>query len=367
MYINLYEFENNTFNFHKTISINDILEYSYTQRDFPNYDELEISFKPKQDYINLVPISKTEEKKPLLLVKKEGNFIRWFSFIISREFLNNKEESKIILKGTSFFYFENKKLISSNKNYTITDPEIELPEDFALYRKNDDFNNHLNYFYETAFLNPKELTYGRISTTDLEIRKFKGLEKIEQDYNRTEKKEISLEQKNVTECKGELFSLFNFIPKQEQIFNEITGTFKIKFSEPKFISENITRNSVSVTQENFGYMSTNNFIFGIANPNNDVNVYDVKMADFTTSEIQEDFEFVSGSNNTYLTNTSKTALAKITLDRQIYVLDLYSNVLFSKINCGDLLDINNRDVRVKEIKETNSASGITFSLEIEEI
>lgn len=369
MYFKLYEFNGTNYAYSNTIKLNEVISYSFTANDFPNYNVLEMELKPTSKALSYTASNKTElaNLKPLILTKEINGNVIWFAFIISREVEMTTDNKVVKFNGCGFTFFETKKLIASNKDYpTVPDPQ-DLPDDFAKYQRTATLKQHLEYFYDTAFLNPKQLTYGVLASVNAPIRRFKGLNSVVIDYTNTTTANISLDQTNVLDCKKEVYERFGIELQTIQTFNNTTGLIDLKLQAPTLLSNEVIRRNDDLLERIYGNQSTNNYVFGYADPNNVVNLSYVLNSDFTTREVSEDFQFIAGANNEYLTNASNTKLKEYIRDNFIQLFKIKPATAFTEIKVGDLAKVRDLTFRIRKLRETNSISGISFDIDIEEV
>lgn len=357
----------------------DFISYEYQKKDFENVSEFKAKLKGKSAngtvprYDNLFANNESElsNLKPIIItrsVEKNGDFvIAWFVYIITRLKIRNRDESYYELIGADFKFFEENKLINSNKNYPngSFDPN-SLPDDFGKYNATTTLQNHLIHAYR-SFLAPYKLTYGRLDTTIVNERKFKGLDDVQINYANSTTKQIQSDITNVFDFKESLYEAFGINLEVREEFDKTTGKVKIIIEEAQELNIDVIRKNNQILSEEIGSTTRNNFVFGYANPNIDTNQFSIGSSDFTSLEVAEDVSFVSKNNITYATNTTKTLLKKELKNRFIREFSITPYGAFTEINAGDIARINDNVFKIKSLTESNSLNGLEYFIEIEEV
>lgn len=348
----------------KSLDVNDIEDLTYVERNFQDFSELNILLKAK--HMDLVKYD-----KPLLFRRGEGDITYYISFIISREFQLKEGKPNVILKGCDFNYFKHHKIVNSNLSFTTTDPD-NLPEKFACYYDIKNINDHLDYVYTTTFYQPRIYTYGTLSYTLDNNRKFKGLNSITVDLP-SDSREIITEQCTVKEFEEQLSDKFNQKIVTQQTLNS-DGKIDILVTYPKgkepfnplYDPSELNNNSFKILDEMNGVQTTINCVFGKGDPNNFTTKSNVSNKEFTTMEKVEDYSFISAGNNTYLQSATQNNLNLSLKERNLEMIKVTSDLLLKEVHAGDVASIDNNIFYIKQIEEKiNPESGITHSIDIE--
>lgn len=360
-----YNSEEKQYQLIRGIPWDDVLNYDFVARDYNDADEFSLSLKIKEEYQKYVPTSEKDfaTLSPMIIVKMVKGQVIWFSFIIGRSMkVTGNTDEYIQFLGAGLTHFNEFKLVGSNLDFKNTDDN--LPEDFATYKANKTFDEHLRYMYAN-YTNPYSLTYGRKVTAKLPVRQFKGLRQVTIDYDNKTKKEIQFEQQSIRDALEQTCNEYNYEPVTRQVFELGIGQFSVNIHKPKALDLALVRKISEIVERFQDQEMGVNYIFAHGWGNNDINVYKTDKAYFTTMETIVDLSDSAKKNKKYLDTMSRSNLETLTKNRITYALKIMSNDLFTNINCGDVLTFDSQYYKVVTIRESDSvSSGQTFDVEI---
>lgn len=372
--MSLYRFELHEYNpiidaFERKFIIDDreILEYNFTQCDYPSTDSLEFTVKNIKKYNDYVPRTKAQFDKmnPLIIVKLLNEQVLWFSFIIGREFVQSVDNVYVTFTGVGFTWFHEHKLLNANTNYTQTGDIVDLPEDFGFYKGTGNINAHMSYML-SMYTNPRVITFGRLSTTPAPHRRFRGINEIICNSINTQSSTVRVEQNYLKETIDHVYSVFGVELVTKQKLRD-DGKIDIFVSDPEYVDTNVIRKASQIIEDVQEQKSDINFVYGYGWGNNDVNVHENRNAYPTTLEKREDLQYIGRQNNDYITTAAQTTLRVAQKNLVKNIVKIQSDKFFVEIECGDLMFLNGTLYRVSKIQETNSIEGIAFDIEIEEV
>lgn len=357
----------------------DIINWEYVEREGTEISELIVTLKPLPIYSQYVPKSKFEVNSIQPLIIKVVDYINgnpktvYESLILGFEYNRNEEENVVVFKGSDFKEIENRKLITTNKDFSkIIEPDdddqeteaVELPNDFAMYVKNAKISTALNELYVSAITQPKQILYGAIGDID-ETRRVKGMGSVEVNTNDNNSYNIRLEQIPLLEAKQKLFDKMG--RELQTRFNTENGKINVVVEESKIVEKNVIQKNQQIKEQDYGYEQEVNFIASHGNANKTYQESRVYEIDFTSYEKQEDFSFIAGNNEEYLISPTKSELEKSIKEAREFI-KLEIDFIFRILHAGYIFYFNERYYKVLQIQETFSSEETwIYDLEIEQV
>lgn len=356
------------------IQEHNVIEYTYMQADFPNYDTLDMKLKPTTQIESLVGNTFTDIKaqRPLILAKVQpsetGNIILWFSFIVQRERRISDVEDVVYFKGVDFKFFDTKKIVPSNFGWEwgSIDPD-NPPEDFKKVRYTRSYDNIMNVLYDVCYINPNRIVNGEEIWSGASWRKFYGLASHSSSTGLVGTKTFSSAQSVLSDLIDELNNLFGYesVFKQRLLSN---GKIQISHEAPIEIDQQIVNTRTQIKEVIYGTNVAYNHIIGFAKPQ--LYTFLVNYSrywEFTSIEKEEDFTFIAGNNSNYLTNPTQTSMRKEERLRKYKYHKIEIKDQFLIFNVGNIVRIDGIRYRIRKIQETKSSSTFTVDVDIEEV
>lgn len=369
-----YEYNASTDTYVNTFRIEEpeVINSTFMQADFPDYDVLEMSVKPLSKLTRLVGETNAQKRlmKPLIIAKAIpndiDNRILWFSFVVARERREINSEDVIYFKGVDFKYFDTMKIVPSNFGWSTIDPD-DLPDDYKRFRYTSTYDNVMNMLYDYCYINPRTIQNGGVVSISSINRKFKGLQSHSSVTGLAGSKTFNSTQNNLSELKQELNSLFSYEPVFKQRI--VNGKIQITHEKPVEISQQIINSSVQIKEKIYGVAPAANMIVGTADApiyKNIIN-YSRDYWEFTSQEKEIDYSFIAGSNQDYLTAPMNTEMSKEEKNRvfKYHKIDIVDQ--FTIFNVGNIVRLDGIRYRIRRIQETKSASTFTVDVDIEEV
>ena len=364
--IHRYDLATNTYFYDNIIERNEIISYTFTQNDYPSSDTLSMEVKNFEKFLDYVPTSEGQFHRttPLIILKRNQNKILWFSFITSIEKIRTVDEDYISFGGRGFTWFHEYKLLNANTNFSDTGEPADLPEDFGFYKATTTLNKHLKYALD-MYINPRVMTFGRLSTTPAPYRKFKALRKIDVNFDNDKVHTMRIEQADLRKVIDYMYEVSGVELVTKQRF--VDGQIEITVDSPHFVNTNLLRKERDLLEDVQQQTMNYNMVFGYGFGNADYTAVRDLLPYHTTLEHEDDLQYLGKANVTYISQISNTFLSRYQRQLVKNLLKIHTDKLFTVLEAGDIVRIRSTNYQIKSIQESNSIDGINYDISVEEI
>jgi len=366
------------YEFAEQIRENDILEWQYVESSGTDENELTARLKPKGIYRRFCPKTPadTQSIEPIILKKiRVTNGIKtsdYEAMVFRYADLNNETENVVEFLARDIKYIEARKLITTNRDFSTirepsdddtTTPAVELPAGFAKFIRNTSAKTILEELYQKAITAPLTIEYGAIGTPDA-TRNIKGMGTVNVNVANPPTVDVALEQVSLRDAKDTIFS--SLAHPLNTFFNTQSGVINVEVREGRQVDGEVIRRRSMILNEEYTYEQGANYVASHGKANVTHKASDVKKIDFTSYELQEDYDFIAGNDADLLVTPTLTELKNQVSDAR-HFLKLNIKDPFAIMRAGDYFLFNNKTYTVIQIQETfKQGAANEYDFEIEE-